>query len=89
VNDPVTCREIFAFNNNGFWNRQGLHQSLGYLTPLEFDGGSVTRSRMLTNPGPAQPILFSFPGPYRSSGISITNPPMVSFILKSRFGLLG
>jgi len=29
-------QEIFAFIE-GFYNRQRLHQSLGYLTPLEFE----------------------------------------------------
>jgi transposase InsO family protein len=35
-------REIFGFIE-GFYNRQRLHQSLGYLSPLEFErriGGS-------------------------------------------------
>ena len=42
-------REIIEFIE-GFYNRQRLHQSLGYLTPLEFDG-SVTLNLVSTKPG--------------------------------------
>jgi putative transposase len=53
-------REIFAFIE-GFYNRQRLHQSLDYLTPLEFEHGSVTLNLVSTKPGLAQNApLFAF-----------------------------
>lgn len=45
-------RAIFAFIE-GFYNRQRLHQSLGYLSPLEFER-RITLNLVSTKPGPAQ-----------------------------------
>ena len=55
-------REIFAFIE-GFYNRQRLHQSLAYLSPLEFERGSVTLNLVSTKVGPAQPVPFFSPSP--------------------------